>query len=121
MKHKLVGTAVAIGSLAACVSLRALGRLHALIDGVVFTVDANEGHAVIPMEKYWLDGSTHIEAESDGVGKFAFGAVPPGRTRSMHKHPAWPRIGSSRLRRIRIRNSLGNESPSRCGVDHGHG
>ncbi len=78
MKHKLAGTAIAIGLLAACVSAQSTGQATGTIDGVVFTVDANGGHAVIPTARISLDGPTHIEAESDGAGKFAFNAAPPG-------------------------------------------
>src|SRR4051794_10140005 len=78
MKQKLVGTAIAIGLLAACVSAQSIGQRTGTVDGVVYTVDANAGHAVIPTANISLDGPTHIEAESDGAGKFAFNAVPPG-------------------------------------------
>jgi hypothetical protein len=78
MKQKLVGTAIAIGLLAACVSAQSIGQGTGTVNGVVYTVDANAGHAVIPAAKISLDGPTHIEAESDGAGKFAFNAVPPG-------------------------------------------
>jgi len=78
MKHKLAGTAIAIGLLAACVSAQSTGQATGTVDGVVFTVDANGGHAVIPTARISLDGPTHIEAESDGAGRFTFNAVPPG-------------------------------------------
>ena len=58
-----------------------LGRAADTVDGVVFTVDANGGNAVIPTARISLDGPTHIETESDGAGKFTFNAVPPGPTR----------------------------------------
>ena len=48
MKQKLAGTAIAIGLLAACVSAQSIGQATGAIDGVVFTVDANGWHAVIP-------------------------------------------------------------------------
>jgi len=78
MKRKLAGTAIAIGLLAACVSAQSAGQATGTVDGVAFTVDANGGRAVIPAARISLDGPTHIEAESDGAGKFAFNAVPPG-------------------------------------------
>jgi Carboxypeptidase regulatory-like domain len=78
MKHKLAGTAIAIGLLRACVSAQSVGQAPSTVDGVVFTVDASGSHAVAPASRVSLDGPTHIEAESDGAGKFAFNAVPPG-------------------------------------------
>ena len=78
MKHKLAGAAIAVGLLAASVSAQSTGPATGTVDGVVFTVDANGGHAVIPSAKISLDGPTHIEADSDGTGKFAFNAVSPG-------------------------------------------
>jgi outer membrane receptor protein involved in Fe transport len=78
MKQRLAGTAIAIGLLAACVSAQSIGQGTGTVDGVVYTVDANAGNAVIPTARISLDGPTHIEAESDGAGKFAFNAVPPG-------------------------------------------
>jgi hypothetical protein len=78
MKQKRAGMAIAIGLLAACVSAQSPGQATGNVDGVVFTVDANGGRAVIPTARISLDGPTHIEAESDGAGKFAFNAVPPG-------------------------------------------
>jgi Carboxypeptidase regulatory-like domain len=78
MKHKLAGTAIAIGLLAACVSAQSTGQATGTVDGVVFTVDASGSHAVVPASRVSLDGPTHVEAESDGAGKFAFNAVPPG-------------------------------------------
>ena len=78
MKQKLAGTAIAFGLLAACVSAQSTGQVTGTVDGVVFTVNANGGHAVIPATRISLDGTTHIEAKSDGAGRFAFNAVPPG-------------------------------------------
>ena len=78
MKHKLAGTAIAIGLLAACVFAQCTGQATGIVDGVVFTVDASGSRAVVPASRISLDGPTHIEAESDGAGKFAFNAVPPG-------------------------------------------
>ena len=59
MKHKLTGTAIAIGLLAAYVSAQSTGQATGTVDGVVFTVDANGGHAVIPTARISLDGPTH--------------------------------------------------------------
>jgi len=78
MKHKLAATAVAIGLLTACVSAQSAGKATGIVDGVAFTVDASGSRAVVPASRISLDGPTHIEAESDGAGKFAFKAVPPG-------------------------------------------
>ncbi|RZU35547.1 carboxypeptidase regulatory-like domain-containing protein [Edaphobacter modestus] len=78
MKHKLASTAIAIGLLAACVSAQSPEQATGTVDGIVFTVDGSGGHAVIPTARISLDGPTHIEAEGDGAGKFAFNAVPPG-------------------------------------------
>jgi hypothetical protein len=78
MKQKLAGTAIIIGLLAACVSAQSTGPATGTVDGVVFTVDLNGGHAVVPIARISLDGPRHVEAESDSEGKFAFNAVPPG-------------------------------------------
>src|SRR5260370_7243542 len=77
MKHKLAGTAIAIGLLAACVSAQSTGQATGTVDGVMFTVDANGGHAVIPTARISLDGPTPIEAHCDGAHKFTFTASPP--------------------------------------------
>jgi outer membrane receptor protein involved in Fe transport len=78
MKQKFARTVIVMGLLAVCVSAQSTADGNGSVDGVVFTVDANGGHAVIPTARISLDGPTHIEAESDGLGKFAFNAVPPG-------------------------------------------
>jgi len=49
------------------------------IQGVVFNLDSKGNRAVIPAAKISLDGSKHMETESEGEGLFAFTAVPPGR------------------------------------------
>ena len=48
------------------------------VRGVVFTVDANGAHAVVPATKVALDGPVHLETESDSEGKFAIDSVPAG-------------------------------------------
>ena len=70
MKHKLAGTAIAIGLLAACVSAQSTWQATSTVNGVVFTVDAKGGHAVIPAAQISLDGPTHIEAED--IRRWAF-------------------------------------------------
>jgi hypothetical protein len=78
MKQSLAGTAIAIGLLAACVSVQSIGQVTGTVDGVVFTVNANGGHAVIPTARISLDGPTQGETKSDGTGRFAFNEVPLG-------------------------------------------
>ena len=78
MKYKFAGIELAIGLVTASAFAQNTGQATAAVEGVAFTVDANGGHAVIPTARISLDGPTHIEAESDGAGKFAFNAVPPG-------------------------------------------
>jgi hypothetical protein len=48
------------------------------IQGVAFTVDSNGERAVVPAAKISLDGPTHMKTESEGQGRFAFNALPPG-------------------------------------------
>ena len=81
MKHKLAVTAITTGLLTACVFAQSTGQATGIVDGVVFTVDANGGHAVVPHAKLSMDGPTHLEVESDGVGKFAFNKLRIRRQR----------------------------------------
>jgi hypothetical protein len=59
MKHKLVATAIAIGLLQACVSAQSTGQATGTVAGVVFTVDANGGHAVTHRTNLAGRSSTH--------------------------------------------------------------
>jgi len=48
------------------------------IEGVIFTIEQDHARSVVPGAKLSLDGASHIEAQSDGEGKFTFGTVPAG-------------------------------------------
>ena len=103
MKHKLAGTAIAIGLLAACVSAQSTGQATGTVDGVVFTVDANGGHTVIPLQEFRCTVQHTLRLRVMARASSHSMQFLLGRTRSMHRHPAWPQIGPSRLRRALLR------------------
>lgn len=65
MKNNRAVTAIVMGLLAACVSAQSTGQATGTIEGVVFTVDANGGHAVIPTARILLraDESSRVVYE----------------------------------------------------------
>ena len=48
------------------------------IQGVVFTTEQDHARSVVPGTKLSVDGSLHLEAESDSEGAFVFSTVPAG-------------------------------------------
>lgn len=78
IKRRLACIALAIGLLSFCAFAQSAGQATGSVQGVVFTIGANGMHAVVPAAKVSLDGSTHLEVEGNGEGKFAFNTVPPG-------------------------------------------
>jgi hypothetical protein len=77
-ENRIARIALAIGLLVTYAPAQSPGQTDGTIRGVVFTVDANGEHAVIPTAKISLDGPKHIEADTNSEGKFAFDSVPSG-------------------------------------------
>lgn len=75
---RLIYISLALGLLATCASPQSPAWSDGTVRGVVFTVDASGGQVFVPAANVSLDGPIHVEAESNGEGKFAFTAVPTG-------------------------------------------
>ena len=77
MKYRIVALALAFA-----LAGRALGQSKpqpsGSIQGLVFTTEHDNARSVVPGTRVSLDGASHIEAESDGEGKFVFPSVPAG-------------------------------------------
>src|SRR5262252_25607 len=48
------------------------------IQGVVFTTEQDHARSVVPDTKLSLDGTVHLETESNSEGAFAFSNLAPG-------------------------------------------
>jgi hypothetical protein len=76
---RFLNITLALGLFAASASAQvAVSPTDGSVRGEVFTVQAGGTHAIVPTAKVLLEGSIHLETESDGDGKFAFKAVPSG-------------------------------------------
>src|SRR5215471_13894369 len=78
MTHRSVIVALALGLLTAFAFSQSAPQQGGSIEGVVFTTEQDHARSVVPGTKVLLDGASHLEAETDDQGKFAFGAVPAG-------------------------------------------
>lgn len=78
MIRKITIIALALEVISACALAQSAAQPAGAVQGLVFVTDADGGRSVIPATKLALDGSTHLEAQSDAEGKFAFSAVPAG-------------------------------------------
>jgi TonB dependent receptor/Carboxypeptidase regulatory-like domain len=78
MTQKLTTLVVVIGVLATSVSAQNTRQGTSSVQGVVFTIDSQGGHPVVPGAKISLDGPAHLEAKADAEGKFAISGIAPG-------------------------------------------
>ena len=78
MAHNLARLLIAIGLLSAWVHAQNPQQPTGTVQGVVFTTDADGSRAIVPAAKILLDGPIHLEAETDGEGKFVVERVVPG-------------------------------------------
>ncbi len=78
MTRRVTMFALALGLWVTCAFAQSTEQPSGTVQGVVFTVDREGGRLVVAGAKISLDGPTHIEAQSDNGGKFAFRAVPAG-------------------------------------------
>ncbi|UWZ85195.1 ATP-binding protein [Occallatibacter riparius] len=76
--QRLVNLALTLGLLATSAFAQTSGSTDGSVHGDVFTVDGSGARTIVLAAKVSLEGPIHVEAESDGEGKFAFGIVPPG-------------------------------------------
>jgi hypothetical protein len=76
--RRLIIIAVLVGLVSANALSQDSEKSSGAIQGVVFTIDPDGGRSVVPGTKISLDGSAHLEEESDGEGQFAFTSVPAG-------------------------------------------
>jgi hypothetical protein len=81
MIHNLAKIASAIGLLTMSAFAQCAGQVTGVVQGVVFSANADGSRSVVPAAKISLDGPTHIEARSDSKGRFTFDGVPPGSYR----------------------------------------
>lgn len=75
---RIVNIIVALGLLATCAPAQGSGQTGGTVRGVVFSLSSSGAHAVVPAAKVSLDGSVHLEVESDREGNFVFNATPSG-------------------------------------------
>lgn len=75
---RLLSIALTIGLFATWASAQSSGQTGGSVRGIVFAAGPRAAHSVVPATKVTLDGPIHLEAESDGDGKFAFNTVPSG-------------------------------------------
>jgi hypothetical protein len=87
MNCKLAKIASAIGLLTISAFAQSTGQVSGVVQGVVFSANADGRRSVVPAAKISLDGPTHIEAQSDSEGKFTFDGVPPGSYRISAEGP----------------------------------
>jgi len=76
--RKVTIMALILGLTGACAFAQSTGQPTGTVQGVVFIADADGGRSVVPGTKVALDGPSHLDAESNNEGKFAFSAVPCG-------------------------------------------
>lgn len=69
---------LAIALLSVCAVAQVPKQTTGKIHGVVFIVDDDEGHSVIPSVNVSLDGPTNLAVQSDDQGNFSFDSVLPG-------------------------------------------
>jgi hypothetical protein len=78
MMQRLLRIAVAFGLLTGYVLGQGVPEPGGAVQGVVFTTERDHARSVVPDTKLSLDGTSHLEAESDTEGKFVFSTVPSG-------------------------------------------
>ena len=98
MKHKFAGIALAIGLVAASAFAQNTGLATAAVEGVVF-----RWMQVGVVLSYRYQGFRWTVQHTSRLRVIAQASSHSmqfllGRTRSMHKHPAWQQIGPSRSR-----------------------
>lgn len=71
-------TILVIALLVSCAYGGSTRQTTGTIQGVVFTLDSKGERTVIPAADISLDGPAHMKTQSEGQGRFAFNAVPPG-------------------------------------------
>ena len=76
--RRLIIIAVLLGLVSANGLSQNSEKTSGAIQGVVFTIDPDGGRSVVPGTQISLDGSAHLEVESDGEGQFAFTSVAAG-------------------------------------------
>ena len=76
--RRLIIIAVLLGLVSANGLSQNSEKTSGAIQGVVFTIDPDGARSVVPGTQISLDGSAHLEVESDGEGQFAFTSVAAG-------------------------------------------
>jgi len=88
MAQNVARLLIGIGLLSTWVYAQNSQQPTGTVQGVVFTMEADGTRAVVPAAKISLDGPIHLEAETDGEGKFAIKGVVPGSFQINAKAPA---------------------------------
>jgi len=76
--RRLIIIAVLLGLVSANGLSQNSEKTSGAIQGVVFTIDPDGARSVVPGTQISLNGSAHLEVESDGEGQFAFTSVAAG-------------------------------------------
>jgi outer membrane receptor for ferrienterochelin and colicin len=76
--RRLIIIAVLLGLVSANGLSQNSEKTSGAIQGVVFTIDPDGARSVVPGTQISLDGSAHLEVESDGEGQFVFTSVAAG-------------------------------------------
>jgi len=88
MAQNVARLLIGIGLLSAWMHAQSSQQPTGTVQGVVFTTEADGARAVVPAAKISLEGPIHLEAETDGEGKFAIKGVVPGSFQISAKAPA---------------------------------
>jgi hypothetical protein len=78
MKYRTATILLALALLGGRALGQSIAQTSGSIQGVVFTTEQDHSRSVVPGTKLSLGGALHFEAESNGEGRFVFGAVPAG-------------------------------------------
>jgi hypothetical protein len=78
MMQRVTTIALAFVLLTAGAAAQSSPQTTGSIQGVVFTTEQDHARSVVPGTKLSVDGSLHLEAESDSEGAFVFSTVPAG-------------------------------------------